>query len=450
MKTSKFLSVLMAVCMVAGLLAGCGAPAEEPSGAGNDNTSAPVSGAESGGEEGAVEDCALTMLHFTGEESGRRALANMIEGFNSHYPNVSIELEYGPYAEMAQLLATRLAAGDAPDIYESDILLIDPFVEAGECVDMTDWEWVGNFEEKYLAQMKRNDRVYCSAAVAGGQGVIYNKRLFKEAGCEVPETLDEFLAVCQKLKDKGIEPLASFYKQQNGPAMNVVSYYVPAVAATDPTELDKLKSNEITWAQTVGMRKAIESFSKVLDYVNPSDFGTDATTAMTKLGMGDAAMIIVGCFVMPDVRSASDGTEEWGFFPCAWSNNPEENNIYVSLGDSWLVSTQTEYPNACKAFMNYFNSPEGQSLFVNTNGTSMSLCRGVEMTNADPVLAEEMEYINAGKTVLSDVIGGEFQGEQQQVFITFMQYLASLSPEERANTDEVLKYFDAEWATIQP
>ena len=38
--------------------------------------------------------------------------------------------------------------------------------------------------------------------------VIYNKNVFAEYNLEVPKTFDEFLDVCQTLKDNGITPIA--------------------------------------------------------------------------------------------------------------------------------------------------------------------------------------------------------------------------------------------------
>ena len=42
--------------------------------------------------------------------------------------------------------------------------------------------------------------------------VIYNKQIFADNGVEVPETWDDFLAVCEKLKAAGVAPIYSTFK----------------------------------------------------------------------------------------------------------------------------------------------------------------------------------------------------------------------------------------------
>ena len=42
--------------------------------------------------------------------------------------------------------------------------------------------------------------------------VIYNKQIFADNGVEVPETWDDFLAVCEKLKAAGVDPIYSTFK----------------------------------------------------------------------------------------------------------------------------------------------------------------------------------------------------------------------------------------------
>ncbi len=50
---------------------------------------------------------------------------------------------------------------------------------------------------------------YCFEASNGFQGLIYNKDVFEANGItELPKTLDEFYAVCDKLKASGIVPVA--------------------------------------------------------------------------------------------------------------------------------------------------------------------------------------------------------------------------------------------------
>ena len=52
----------------------------------------------------------------------------------------------------------------------------------------------------------KQDEVNGLGYVNNANGVIYNQDIFEEQGLEVPETWDEFIAVCEALEAAGITP----------------------------------------------------------------------------------------------------------------------------------------------------------------------------------------------------------------------------------------------------
>ncbi len=79
-------------------------------------------------------------------------------------------------------------------------------------VDLTD-EWENYYVDLGVSpdvadSLSYEGRVYAAPYAVLNNSVIYNKRAFETAGCEVPTTFDEFLDVCQKLVDAGITPIA--------------------------------------------------------------------------------------------------------------------------------------------------------------------------------------------------------------------------------------------------
>ena len=79
-------------------------------------------------------------------------------------------------------------------------------------VDLTD-EWENYYIPSGVSadvadSLSYDGKVYAAPYAVLNNTVIYNKRAFETAGCEVPTTFDEFLDVCQKLLDAGITPIA--------------------------------------------------------------------------------------------------------------------------------------------------------------------------------------------------------------------------------------------------
>ncbi len=79
-------------------------------------------------------------------------------------------------------------------------------------VDLTD-EWAeyyvpGGVSADIAASLTVDGQIVAAPYAVLYNTVIYNKRAFEKAGCEIPTTFDEFLGVCDKLVAAGITPIA--------------------------------------------------------------------------------------------------------------------------------------------------------------------------------------------------------------------------------------------------
>ena len=398
-------------------------------------------------EEAEIEECTITVLHFTGEDSGRLALQKVVDAFNEIYPQVTVELEFMPYADHVQTLTLRMAADEAPDVYECYETTMSTFINAGEAVNMADWEWTQHVSDNMLQKFRFNDGIYASGCLYSGNGIIYNKTIFDQYGLTAPATYDEFMNVCQTLSDNGVAPLTASFAQQNGPLNFFSAIYYPALYANGSDELTKLINKEMKWSDTVVFRKALEVYSGILEYIDPISFTTDLTTAYARVGLGEAAMMCVGPFASVDIKAAGPDNE-YGCFILPWSNEASENYIRIGGGDAWLVSPKSKHPEAAKAFLNFWQGIDGQTIYANSTGTALSFVEGFTLETDNQVMLDNIDFINNGRAITAEDCGGQFTGEYQQVMVTLMQGWAAMSAEERMDLDARLAEFDAEWATI--
>ena len=58
-----------------------------------------------------------------------------------------------------------------------------------------------------ILDLTKLDNMYVIPTNKNIEGIWYNKEIFEEQGLEVPTTMDEFMDVCEKLNDAGIQPL---------------------------------------------------------------------------------------------------------------------------------------------------------------------------------------------------------------------------------------------------
>lgn len=124
--------------------------------------------------------------------------AEYIKEFNKIYPNIHIE--YEGITNYADDITTRLTTGDW-----GDICMIPASVDKDELQNyftpMGDYDTLSK-EYTMLQDYSYDGKVYGIPSMGNIQGIVYNKRIFKEAGVtELPKTPDEFLTALQKIKD---------------------------------------------------------------------------------------------------------------------------------------------------------------------------------------------------------------------------------------------------------
>ncbi|MDO5736983.1 MAG: extracellular solute-binding protein [Propionibacteriaceae bacterium] len=124
--------------------------------------------------------------------------------FKEKYPNVDVNVELQQWAGVQDKLTTSLNSTSTPDVVEIGNSLTAKFADAGLLSDLTDVaddlgadQWLPG-----LAPSGELDESRYGIPYYGGVRVVmYNKDHFKEAGVEVPTTLDELEQVAAKLAE---------------------------------------------------------------------------------------------------------------------------------------------------------------------------------------------------------------------------------------------------------
>ena len=176
-------------------------------------------------------------------------------------------------------------------------------------------------------------------------GIFYNKDAFAEAGIEsVPTTWDEFVAVCEQLKNAGIAPLAldSAYSNFN--------YYFHLTRHLGEAKIAELGQNG-GWAEDAA---AVAAAQEIIDFVNAGYLAEGAPDAypasQTKVGLGTAAMVVCANYVCPEVDAAVGEAVNWGFFNYPEVENCADVSAYAGA-NSLAISSYCENPQAAFDFI---------------------------------------------------------------------------------------------------
>ena len=249
------------------------------------------------------------------------------ERFNATHEDIHLTID-SPNEAMT-ILKTRFIREDYPDIVGigGDINYSN-FLDAELFMDISDLEETGMVKQSYLDIDKElefipQEGIYALPYVANTAGMLYNKEMFEEHGWEIPETWDEFLALCEEIKASGMQPLYFGYKDT---WTCLAPWNALAVGLTDSDTCNQVNMGNTTF--TASYREVAEKMKVLLDYAEPNPYAYGYNDACTAFAREQTAMYPIGSYAIPQIKSVNPTMNIDSFtFP---ANEKEEDNVLNS------------------------------------------------------------------------------------------------------------------------
>lgn len=163
--------------------------------------------AQDNGTDTEEESLEMVWAGWTGEEEASKdVIQSMIEDWNADNPNTQFSWVGWPWDNTLEQLIIRSQGGEALDVAQVDIVWLKALANAGVLEDLgsiVGEDWLSeNIEEATLKTGQVDGVQYGIPWTTASIGMINNPSLLEAAGVEaVPETIDEFEAAMQKIKD---------------------------------------------------------------------------------------------------------------------------------------------------------------------------------------------------------------------------------------------------------
>jgi len=128
--------------------------------------------------------------------------SNFVEKFEAENPGIKLNLEVVSWNDVHQVVDTRIANNNAPDILNIDTF--SEFVPDGLLMPVKDYcpeELFEDFFPAFIAESVIDDTVWAVPDLASARALFYNVDLLEEAGVEVPTTWAELEDACQAIVD---------------------------------------------------------------------------------------------------------------------------------------------------------------------------------------------------------------------------------------------------------
>ena len=246
----KLLALFLVLSMCVGIFAGCsnGGSGSSSSSAGGGDSSTADTSSEAGSEastgdtagkqtdgknlpELTTEPLNILVWGTATEEPSKSQYEGAIARFMEDYPNITIELVNQQNDNYKQQLVVAMSSGQCPDMYQHwGGGPMAEYYESGFVNDITEMYNTYDhpaFIEASIAQSTYEDKILAIPFNGlSGCDIFYNKTIFEEVGVEVPETIDELEAVCDKLLEAGYTP----FSLANSPGWTGSMYFMYLVA----------------------------------------------------------------------------------------------------------------------------------------------------------------------------------------------------------------------------
>lgn len=146
----------------------------------------------------------LSYLSWDNEQTSKP----YIDEFEKENPDIKIDFSSAPpTSEYISTLQTRLVGNQAPDVFIITSENRDDLIDNGYAKDLTDESFMKNISQANKDFVGRDGKTYGMSITSWVSGIAYNKDLLKQVGYdEPPANWDDFLKLCKKLKNAGIEP----------------------------------------------------------------------------------------------------------------------------------------------------------------------------------------------------------------------------------------------------
>ncbi len=370
---------LLAVAALAALLAGCG-------GGGDDD----------GGDQAAETGEPVTITLWHGQnQSALKAIKELVAKFNASQDEITVDAQLGALSDdLLPKMTAALAGGKYPDVVFQFGPNVANLARSPKAVDLTEavkqegWDWDDFFPPARDA-VTIDGKVRAIPALIDSMAVIYNKKLFRQAGIDPPQpgwTWDEFRATAAKLTDADAGQFGTGWP---GIGDEDTTWRIWPMVWSAGGDVLSEDGQSVGFGGEPGQR----SLDVIAQLAQDKSVYIDKTVGSEKMYdvfyNGRMGMVPTGPWLLPDVRAAK---VDYGVVPMpVFDGDP----VTISGPDTWMVFDNGDAKVAAATeFVRWFTQPE-QDVFWDVEAGSLPLR---EATAALPAWQDHVKGVDGLQT----------------------------------------------------
>ena len=398
----------------------------------------------------------IDVLSWWTSTSESSALNVLVDRYEKQNPGTSVDetaVVGGGGSQAHVVLATRLAHGDPPDVWQSLVGgNITAWHNAGAVGDVSSLftdEVKAQLPENVLSSVSVDGKQYAAPLSAHRANVLmYNRDVLKGAGIAEPGegyTLDQFLADLDALKAKGTTPLCI----GGADSISTAGLFESVLLATVGKEgWERIEADRFDWSGQEA-QTALNTFGRLMDYTDATGTNSTWSEASGRLAAGEcgfyqmndsafaestalnddsgatagaapstgtdtdtpsSAAPSTGTNVdTPSSAAPSTGTDtdtpSTGASPVAATVFPGTEGMFLMVVDSFVASSSTDNRDSANAFLTTALDPQVETDFCKVKGC-VPVRNDADVSSLTPYQQQTADALRS-QTVLNSISYGE-------------------------------------------
>jgi glucose/mannose transport system substrate-binding protein len=319
--------------------------------------------------------------------------------YRKQYPNVNIVhagVAGGAGLNFQSLALTKLQGGDPFDVMQMHVakeaLLYDPEQYLTPLEDLIEETEGDVMPDDLKSVLTLNGHIYTMPInIHRGNVLWVNKQIFADNNLTPPTTFDEFFAVGDALKAKGIVPLAMGGANQFEQGVLFETVLIGTLGADD---YQALWNGEIPMTDP-RIAEALNTYKKMLTYTNEDRDALSWDQATALVIEGKAAMNIMGDWADGEFKKAGKTADDYAGIPA-----PGNAGIFDMVSDAFALPLQAPNKDNAMNFLRLIATKEAQEVF-NINKGSICARTDCDYSKFDEYLQSSAADFKTSRVVAS-------------------------------------------------
>ncbi|GAA4250816.1 ABC transporter substrate-binding protein [Dactylosporangium darangshiense] len=315
------------------------------------------------------------------------------------------------------------------------------FAKQGLAGDLSDvWSEVGgNFSDALKAASTGEDgKQYFLPFYNYPWGVFYRKSVWQQKGYAEPKTLDEFKALCEKMKTDGLVPVA-FADKDGWPAMGTFDYLNMRINGYQ-FHVD-LMAGKQAWTDAK-LKTVFDTWRGLLPYHQPGANGRTWQEAAQSLLNKQSGMYVSGTFVGEQFPGAE--LSDLDFFAFPEINSEFGRDSVEAPIDGFMMAAKPKNGAGAKELLKYLATGPAELAYLKSNPTNIAANKTADTSGYNALQKKSAELVGSAKHISQFLDRDTRPDFASQVMIPALQTFIN-KPDD---VDGLLKNIEAQKKTI--